>query len=136
MQIESSLICDSASDYNGKLCVLGAFDTIWAPQAPINYPHCSVVVRVRFERSEEGQHKFVLLLIDADGNPHGPKLEGQANIVVPAGFDSVALNLILDINGLPLPRFDSYSFDFAVDGQQRASMPLRFVPAAQAQKAA
>lgn len=136
MQIEASLICDSASDYNGKLCVLGAFDTMAAPQVPVKHPHCAFALRIRFERSEEGSHNVALLLIDADGNAHGPKIEGKAQITVPPGYDSTAINLILNINDLVLPRFGTYHLDVAINGEQKASVPLHLVHLGQMRKAA
>jgi hypothetical protein len=127
MQLEACLICDAASDYHGKLCVLGAFDTLSAPQAPTHHPHCAVVVRMRFERSEEGQHRFWLLLIDEDGRPHGPKIEGKSDIRVPPDRESMVANMILNINGLPLPRFGTYHFDLVVDGDLKARLPLHLL---------
>lgn len=122
------MICDSAADYNnGKLCILGAFDTIGALQAPINHPHCSVVIRSRFERSEEGEHPFRLMLIDQDGKAFGPRIDGKVKITVPPGRESVTANLILNMNHLVLPKFGVYHFDFAVDGSLKARLPLYIV---------
>jgi hypothetical protein len=134
MQIEASLICDSASDYQGKLCVLGAFDTIFAPQAPINHAHSAVVVRTRFQRSEEGKHPFRLMLIDEDGNPHGPRIEGEINVGVPPDRESVTANLIMNMNHLILPRFGVYHFDFVIGGDLKARLPLHVVAVHQQMK--
>ena len=40
MELLTSVICDSASDYGGKLCILGAFDTVWSTKFPNQHPHC------------------------------------------------------------------------------------------------
>ena len=124
MQIEACLICDSASDYHGKLCILGAFDSIGAHQAPLVHPHCATVVRLRFERSEEGKHPFRLILIDQDGRPHGPRIDGEVNVVFNPEHETVVTNLILNVNGLQLPRFGVFHFDLIVDGSLKARMPL------------
>jgi hypothetical protein len=34
MNIQVAVLCDAATDDNGKLNLLGAFDTIYAPQLP------------------------------------------------------------------------------------------------------
>ncbi len=136
MQIEASLICDSASDYQGKLCVLGAFDHIGAQQVPLLHPHCAVVLRVRFERAEEGKHPFRLMLIDQDGQPHGPRIDGEINIGVNPESETSVSNLILNINGLPIPRFGTFHFDFTVDGGLKARIPLYVRPMNQVRKAA
>jgi len=136
MHIQACLICDSASDYQGKLCVLGAFDRIVAPQMPAKHPHSAVVVRVRFERSEEGKHPFRLMMIDADGQAIGPKIEGEVNVAFAPGHESITMNLILGMNGLPLPRYGTYQFDFVLDGRQVATAPLYVVPPEQMRRAA
>ena len=46
MELISASLCDFASDYQGKLCVLGAFDTIGAKQYPAVHPQCSVALRL------------------------------------------------------------------------------------------
>ena len=48
MQVEIFSISDAATSENGKLNILGAFDTIWVRQFPALYPHCAVAVRMRF----------------------------------------------------------------------------------------
>ena len=124
MQIEAAILADSATDYNGRLCILGAFDHIGAPQVPVRHPHMAVVVRVRFQRSEEGTAKFTLIMIDEDGRQYGPKLEGVVPIGFPPDGDTCVANIILAINDLVLPKFGIYTFDFALNGEQRVSMPL------------
>jgi hypothetical protein len=136
MQIEACLICDSASDYQGKLCILGAFDTIWASQAPVVYPHCAVATRLRFQRSEEGKHSVRLVLIDQDGNAVLPPLQADANVVVPPGVESACANLVLGMMPLQLPRFGVYHMDLAVDGDLKMRLPLNIVHAHQIRKAA
>ena len=129
MQLEACLICDAASDYQGKLCVLGAFDTLAAPAAPVNQPHCAVVVRMRFQRSEEGKHRVRLMLIDEDGKPVGPRIDGESEIRVLPGRESVVANLILNMNHLVLPAFGTYHFDLVVDGDLKARLPLHVLQA-------
>jgi hypothetical protein len=137
MNFEASLICDSASEYpQGKLCILGAFDTIGALQAPVKYPHCAVVFRLRFERGEEGKRVIRLVLIDEDGRPVGLQVDGEINVVSNAMAASGALNLILNINDLTLQKFGAYRFDFFINGEHKTSIPLHVVQANQAKKAA
>ena len=55
MEVLTALIADSASDYQGKLCVLGSFDTICARQYPAVHPHCSIALRLLFRTGDEGE---------------------------------------------------------------------------------
>lgn len=128
MQIDACLLCDSASDYQGKLCVLGAFDSLALPQVPAMLLHTALVLRIRFERSEQGNHPFRLTMIDADGKPIGPNLQGELHVLAPPpGIDTTVQNLILNMNGLPLPRYGSYEFNFVLDGRQVIAVPLNII---------
>jgi hypothetical protein len=50
MTIQVAVLCDAATDYNGKLNLLGTFDTIYAPEMPMQHPQCAVAVRIAFDR--------------------------------------------------------------------------------------
>jgi hypothetical protein len=127
MQLEACLVCDSASDYNGMLCLLGARDTLLAPKAPCVHPHCAIVVRLRFERAEEGNHRIKLVLIDEDGRPVGPHVDNEHFIRVPEERGNTVANLILGMNNLILPRFGVYHFDLLVDGELKCRVPIYLV---------
>jgi len=42
MNIQVAVLCDAATDDNGKLNLLGAFDTIYTQQLPAVHPQCSI----------------------------------------------------------------------------------------------
>ena len=67
MNIQVAVLCDAATDDNGKLNLLGAFDTIYAPQLPAVHPQCSVALRVTFMSGDEGERKLKLNFVNADG---------------------------------------------------------------------
>ena len=87
MEVLTALIADSASDYQGKLCVLGSFDTICARQYPAIHPHCSIALRLLFRTGDEGKHVIQISFIDQDGKQvlpqGGPKIE--FNMAEPPG---------------------------------------------------
>jgi hypothetical protein len=124
MDIEAFLLCDAATDYGGKLNVLGAFDAIWAGQLPAMHPACAVALRIRFSRIEEGQHPFKIYIIDEDGKEVIPKLEGVISVKVPPASDSAVVNLVANLQRLKLPKYGRYTIDLAIDGQQKGSLPF------------
>ena len=67
MNIQVAVLCDAATDDNAKLNLLGAFDTIFAPQMPAVHPQCAVALRVTFMPGDEGTRKLSLNFINADG---------------------------------------------------------------------
>jgi len=127
MHIEILALCDSASDYGGKLCLLGAFDGIFAREAPVVHAHCAVALRLRVGKVEEGRHHIRYNLIDPDGKLVVPSIEAKVEVRVPEHRDSVAINLIVNLQQLKFERFDRYTLDLAIDGRQEASIPLSVV---------
>ena len=124
MDLEAALLCDAATDQGGKLNVLGAFDTIRARGFPMNHPQCAIVYRLRFRSLEAGAHKIKVHLVTEDGEPVIPPLEADLNISAGQAGDSVASNLILNIQRLTIPKAGRYAIDLAIDGRQEKSIPL------------
>ena len=67
MNIQVAVLCDAATDDNGKLNLLGAFDTIFAAQLPAVHPQCAVALRVTFMSGDEGARKLRHNFVNADG---------------------------------------------------------------------
>jgi hypothetical protein len=125
MNTEAFLLCDAATDQQGKFNVLGAFDNIFAKEVPIRHPSCSIASRIRFERAEAGEHQVKISIIDIDGNPIGPKPEGKITVRIADNADSAAVNLILNLQGIEFKQYGRYQIDLMVDGNIRASLPFR-----------
>ena len=122
MQLEILSFCDAATDHAGKLNMLGATDTIYAPILPFKYPHCAIVMRFRVARIEEGEHMVKLMIIDMDGGTL-MDINCQMKIQLRSGMSS-AVNLIININNLELKEVGELSIEVAVDGIQMSSNPL------------
>jgi hypothetical protein len=128
MNIEAFLLCDAATDQQGKLNVLGAFDNIFVKETPVHYRGCSIAARIRFSRIEAGQHAVRIFIIDVDGKAVGPKLEGNINVRMGEQSATAAVNLILNLQNIEFSRFGQYQIDLAIDGTVRASLPLHIRP--------
>ena len=124
MQIEIFALCDAATADFGKFSMLGAFDTIWVAKTPAIHPQCTIALRVRFSKIERGEHKVVVNFVDIDGRNVIPPAEGAIQINFPEEQRSGSANLILNIQGLKLEKLGEYSIDLAIDGQEKASLPL------------
>jgi len=124
MQIEIFALCDAAIADFGKFSMLGAFDTIWAAKTPAIHPQCAIALRVRFSKIERGEHKVVVNFVDIDGRNVIPPAQGAIQVNFPEEQRSGSANLILNIQGLKLEKLGEYSIDLAIDGQQKASLPL------------
>lgn len=124
MRLEVLSLCDAATEAGGKLNILGAFDRLWAHQVPVVHPHCSVALRIRFDRIEEGPHKFRVTLADEDGHLVIEPLESVLDIRFGPDEVSLPVNLILFIHQLKLHRYGDYAVDVTVDGFHLGSIPL------------
>ena len=124
MIIEAFLLCDAATDQMGKLNILGAFDHLVAQSLPVKHPACAIAGRIRFERSEEGDHKIKVQMIDEDAKPFGPKLDGNMNVSFTGDADSAVSNFIVNVHGLQLEKYGQYRIDLSIDGRIKASVPF------------
>jgi len=134
MNIQVAVLCDAATDDNGKLNLLGAFDTIYARELPAIHPQCAVALRVTFLSGDEGKRQMKLNFVDADGRAIMPPIEIPVEVVLPEDMHFGTRNFIINIQQLKFGEPGLYSVDFSLDGQSQASIPLlvKHVPPPQA----
>ena len=125
MKVEIFTLCDAATaDVGGKLNILGSFDRLHASGVPVTHPICSLAIKLRFARLEEGMKRVRISFMDADGKSVMPTLEANTQVNFPPEEHSVTACLVLQIQQLKLPNYGEYSIDLAIDGRQEASIPL------------
>ena len=124
MTIQVAVLCDAATDYAGKLNLLGTFDTIYAPQLPAHHPQCSIAVRIAFDRMEEGEHKLALNFVDEDGAPIMAAMDVPVEVIFPSDATFISRNFIATIQNLKFERIGLYSVDLSMDGRQLCSISL------------
>lgn len=131
MNVQVAVLCDAATDDNGKLNLLGAFDTLITPHLPAIHPQCSIALRITFTAEDEGQHKLGISFVDADGKsimPNFPAL--PINIALPGDTHFITRNFIINIQQMKFDQPGLYSVDVFIDDQQLASIPLmvKYIP--------
>jgi hypothetical protein len=125
VNVEILSLCDAANtDSTGKLNILGVFDQVMALAEPIVHPACTVAVRMRFDKIEEGAKALKIAIVDADGREVFPTLNSNIQVRVPEGLSSGTVQILLGIQQLKLPRFGEYQIDVAIDGRVVGSIPL------------
>ena len=125
MNIQVAVLCDAATDDNGKLNLLGAFDTIYTQQLPAKHPQCSIALRITFFSGDEGNHTLRFNFVDADGRsimPNFPPI--PLEIVLPDEIHFGTRNFIINIQQLKFENPGLYSIDIRLDDQTQASIPL------------
>jgi hypothetical protein len=124
MTIQVAVLCDAATDYNGKLNLLGTFDTIYAPEMPAQHPQCSVAIRIAFDRVEEGPHTLNLNFVDEDGQPIMQSMQFPVEAAFPGDATFVSRSLVVNFLQLNFAKEGLYSVDLSVDGRALSSIPL------------
>lgn len=124
------MLCDSATDYGGRLCILGAFDALFARQFPVTHPVCALALRLCFFAEDEGEMKLGIRLMNADGHPVTPPIEPRVNIQLGNDVSFMTRNLILNLQGLTFPKAGEYALQIACNGESLVELPLRLVEVA------
>lgn len=124
MNIQIAVLCDAATDENGKLNLLGAFDTIYARELPATHPQCAVALRVTFLSDDEGKHELKLSFVDADGRSIMPAIGIPVEVALPEDMHFGTRNFIFNFQQLNFAQPGLYSVDVTLDGQPQASIPL------------
>jgi hypothetical protein len=125
MNIQVAVLCDAATEDNGKLNLLGAFDTIYAPQLPAVHPQCAVALRVTFMSGDEGTRQLRLNFVDADGRSIMPNLPPMlVEVRLPDDVHFVTRNFIVNFQNLQFTEAGLYSVDVRLDDKSEGNIPL------------
>ena len=124
MNIQVAVLCDAATDDNGKLNLLGSFDTIFTPQLPALHPQCAVALRVTFAASDEGARKLKLNFVNADGHSIMPPIDIPVAVALPDDVHFLTRNFIINIQQLKFAEAGLYSVDVRLDDKSQAGIPL------------
>jgi len=124
MRVEAFLLCDAATRQQGKLNVLGTFDTIWVKQLPAKHPACTVAMRIRFEKIENGSHSVRIRIVNQGGKTISPELKDDILTELESGQDSVVANLTFVMFDLKFEELGQYKVELFIDGKTRKPLPL------------
>ena len=131
MDVALALLADFANQSaDGKLNVLGVFDVIYAEKYPAVHPEMKLVIRFRMHPAEIGESKRIQIQLRDDQGRKLMELEGQITVPAPEGHRSgemISADSILGINGLQLEAPGTYEFVILVNGDVKASVPVKAV---------
>ncbi len=124
MHIAFALFADAANlSQEGKLNILGVFDTLHAAQLPSLHPRATLVVRVKGSTADIGTHVIGMAWI----NPAGTELwasQGELGVgTPPPGTTELDFPLIAGLD-LPLDSAGTYTMRLSIDNAHAADIPL------------
>lgn len=112
---------------DGKLNILGIYDTIYGASAPVEVPSIRLIMQLQTEPADRGTTRTVnIRMVDAGGNdllPHPL----QRLIVPQEAPPRVNRPQVVELNGVSFEDFGDYAFLVTVDDEERARIPFRVV---------
>jgi len=128
------LLADNAHvDASGKLYVLGEFRYIFAATVPARHGHFAVVARWFAETVEvQGKQNLIELeMVEMDGVPilpRSPKIPINFIPVGPIERGKSQAQLILNLDGLILPKYGDYAIHFFVNETHAGRVNFHVAP--------
>jgi hypothetical protein len=123
MYIQLASLCDYAAEYNGKLCVMGTFDSIYARAFPVAQS-CHLAARICFEPEDEGEQSLSIRLTDSDGENVFDPIEPKVQVKLPEGLPFLTRNMVLNFAGLSFQKSGQYALTIKSGDELLASLPL------------
>ena len=128
MNIQVAVLCDSATEYQHRLCILGIFDTIRTHQLPATKPQCSIALQILWIKIEEGSHTIKTRFMDDDGNPALKPVNSSVEVIIPPKSSFVTTNHILNIQQLKFTKTGNYLIVIDIDGKTATEIQLQVLP--------
>lgn len=127
MDMQIASLCDSAVDYNGKLVIVGTFDTIGTATLPAMMPPCALALRMVFRKDHEKKDRHTLHIdfLDEDAKAVVPQLDANFEVRLAPEMAFFTQNVVFNLQGIALTKDGVYSVDISLDGRKRASIPLQ-----------
>jgi len=114
MKADIVTLCHSAVVCENRLSILGAFDTIIAPQLPHAFPPFAVAVRIKFEPEESGDCQLKVTVLDIDGQI---AVQADVGLRLPTVSDlrpTGTLNMVFPISGMNLRLHGEHAVDLSL----------------------
>ena len=123
IKIEIFTFSDFAQDNNGKLTIVGTFDTIIARSFPCVHPQLSIAIRMRFELWEFTKHTFRIEVNDLDGETVMEPIKGYIDIKESGNATSFT-DLVFTISNMHFNNPGIINFVIYLDDKEAGYIPL------------
>ena len=126
MQVTLALLADAANvSREGKLNLLGNFDTIYARSFPTAHAHMQLVLRFEADASEVGTTRTLeVTLVAPDGSVVG-RVPGRLAVPRPEAGEVSRVDHILTLTNVTFAGPGRYTFQIALDGVVLRTVALR-----------
>ncbi|WP_419162528.1 DUF6941 family protein [Candidatus Palauibacter sp.] len=124
MEIVLATLADCANTSNdGKLNLMGLFDTLFAATVPVTHPSMQLVLRIRAEPAEiDRQHELEIRCMDADGEELF-KVQGGFSVQAAPG-KSATFNHVVGISNLTFQKYGGHTFSIFINRDLKQTIVL------------
>ena len=130
MNVALALLADAANlSVDGKLNILGIFNTIFSDRYPAVHPEMKLVLRLQLHPAELDQPKQVNVQLR---NDEGRRVDGfgadftvQAAPGLGTGGEMLTNDNVVSVSNLYLEGPGTYEFVILVNGEVKAQVPLK-----------
>ncbi|HJQ85319.1 MAG TPA: hypothetical protein VKA21_14635 [Candidatus Binatia bacterium] len=120
-----AVLADGANvSREGKLNLLGIFDTIFARTFPTTHPQMQLVLRFEADPAESGSARTVEVQLVAPDGRVVLRLPGSMTVPARGTAERVRMDQVLTLNGVQLEAAGRHRFQVLVDGAVAAVVPL------------
>jgi hypothetical protein len=126
MHVQYVALCDQVIVGNdGRPSLIGVFNDLQVGVIPFTLPRLAFAARILFTREEAGRpHAVELVMTDPSGKEIG-RPGGEVSLPqMPAGLDSVSVDLPLQFDLFNIPVAGRYTFLLNIDGAAAAGVQL------------
>lgn len=118
MEYEIFTICDNAQNYDGKMVIVGTFDTIFSKSFPMTCDAFSLAVKINCTTSEITDPKIQIDLKEKDS---GVEVCPQINAQIPLnpGTPDQSISLVINFQKISFMKPGDYHVDFKFNGETR-----------------
>lgn len=128
LRVEMFTLCDGATEQEGRISLVGTYESIYAASFPCVLPHVTVVLRVRFWPQDGSLHAFRLILTSPDGKSLGVLLDAMASMQPFSDDRSTACNLIARLQNVEIAAPGEHTLDFYIDDKIEGRLPVSICP--------
>jgi hypothetical protein len=115
MKLEVITLCDAAQIYEGKLSILGAFDSILAPELPFKLQQFSLAAKVRFTKDDKLNRKIKVEIELPDKSIHERVIRGEVSIG--SVRESSSIPFVMNFVGFSFEQYGMHEVRFSLDDE-------------------
>ena len=122
MKADIFTLCDSAQEYQGKLIIVGTFNTILSPEYPVIHPDFAIAARILFDPADADSHHEIKVTITSEKGDDVllPPEKFSLDINEKKDTESV-INVLVKANNIKIPKEGRYTVRLMVDDKEITS---------------